>query len=362
MLALVSNINLKRNFVIIVILFLTSNFSYSQKDDIYDNYEVFDGHYHLTNYIQEGVTIQQQLDNMGNVVGRCVLFGIPLQQMWSYGNSGNEAPKYYLDTDAPLYYYSFSDAYIAMQYLSLTDEQKKRFDPMITAFNPADMYAAAHIKRVLQTFPGVFTGIGEFSIHKEFVSSKVAGEVASLLNPALDSIFSFCAETGLLSILHNDIDKPFPKAYTQSYVSDMVDVVRRHPGATIIWAHVGLGRIVRPVKDQITIIKEMCADPTLSNLYFDISWDEVAKYIIRNDSTVQGVADLINAYPDKFLFGSDNVASPDQKTYLGVYYMYQPLWDKLTPDAREKVKKGNYKKLFDEAKSKVRAWEKANPK
>ena len=32
---------------------------------------------------------------------------------------------------------------------------------MITGFNPADMYAAKHIERVLRTFPGVFTGIGE---------------------------------------------------------------------------------------------------------------------------------------------------------------------------------------------------------
>ena len=40
---------------------------------------------------------------------------------------------------------------------------------MITGFNPADMYGVDHIRRVLKTFPGVFTGIGEFSIHKEFV-------------------------------------------------------------------------------------------------------------------------------------------------------------------------------------------------
>ena len=45
---------------------------------------------------------------------------------------------------------------------------------MITGFNPADMHAVDHIRRVLKTFPGVFTGIGEFSIHKEFVSSKAA--------------------------------------------------------------------------------------------------------------------------------------------------------------------------------------------
>ncbi len=360
MLNLISFFRFRNNFVITIILLLVSNFCYSQKDDIYDNYEVFDGHYHITNYIQEGISIQKQLENMGNIVGRCVLFGIPLQQLWSYGNSGDDAPKYYLDTDAPLYYYSFSDAYIAMQYLSLTDEQKKRFDPMITAFNPADMYAADHIKRVLQTFPGVFTGIGEFTIHKEFVSSKVAGEVASLLNPALDSIFSFCAESGLIAIFHNDINKPFPKSYTQNYVKEVIDVFRRHPGANLIWAHVGLGRIVRPVQDQIFILEEMLEDPTLSHVYFDISWDEVAKYIIRSDSTVQRVADLINMYPDRFLFGTDNVASPDQKTYLSVYYMYDPLWKKLTPETREKVKKGNYRRLFDEAEVKVRAWEKAN--
>ena len=82
---------------------------------------------------------------------------------------------------------------------------------MITGFNPADMYGVDHIRRVLQTFPGVFTGIGEFSIHKEFVSAKIAGETASLTNPALDRILDFAAEAGLVVILHNDIDMPFAK-------------------------------------------------------------------------------------------------------------------------------------------------------
>jgi len=59
-----------------------------------------------------------------------------------------------------------------MAYKSLTTDEQARFDPMITGFNPTDMYAADHIRRVLQTFPGVFTGIGEFTIHKEFVSAK----------------------------------------------------------------------------------------------------------------------------------------------------------------------------------------------
>ena len=144
-----------------------------------------DEHVHITNYIQEGTDIHAFLKLMGDKVGRAALFGIPLQQQWSYANSGNYAPTYYLQTDAPLYYYSFTDAVIAMMYKSLTKEEQARFDPMITGFDPADMYAADHIRRVLQTFPGVFEGIGEFTIHKEFVSSKVSGETASLLNLAL---------------------------------------------------------------------------------------------------------------------------------------------------------------------------------
>src|SRR5678815_5814985 len=116
-------------------------------------YELNDSHFHLTNYIQEGTNIQDFLKIMGNKVGRVALFGIPLQQQWSSRVDGDHAPTYYLNTDAPLYYYSFTDAWIAMAYKSLTKEQQARFDPMITGFNPADMYATDHIKRVLKAFP-----------------------------------------------------------------------------------------------------------------------------------------------------------------------------------------------------------------
>ena len=88
---------------------------------------------------------------MGDTVGRSTLFGIPLQQQWSYANSGDFAPTYYLQTDAPLYYYSFTDAYIAMRLSRRSRKaQQARFDPMITGFNPADMYGVDHIRRVLQ--------------------------------------------------------------------------------------------------------------------------------------------------------------------------------------------------------------------
>src|SRR5215831_11165526 len=199
-----------------------------------------DSHFHLTNYVQKSTDVHKYVEQiMGDKVGRSTLFGIPLQQQWSYGNSGDYAPTYYLQTDAPLYYYSFTDAYIARVYQSLPKAQQARLDPMITGFNPTDMYGVDHVRRVLETFPGVFSGIGEFSIHKEFVSSKISGETASLTNPALDRILDFAGEVGLAVILHNDIDMPFAKAGTEPvYLRQMKDLLRRHTKTTIIWAHI----------------------------------------------------------------------------------------------------------------------------
>jgi hypothetical protein len=333
--------------------------------------EFNDSHFHLTNYIQQGIEVGQFLQIMGTRVGRSTLFGIPLQQQWSYQNSGDFAPTYYLHSDAPLYYYSFTDAYIAMAFRALSKEEQARFDPMITGFNPADMYGVDHIRRVLKTFPGVFSGIGEFSIHKEFVSAKIHGETASLTNPALDRILDFAAEAGLVVILHNDIDMPFAKQDTEPvYLAQMKALLERHPKTTIVWAHIGLGRIVHPVQvsaeaaernpTQLAIVEAMLTDPALGHVYFDISWDEVAKYAVATPESTKRVASILNKYPDRFLFGTDTVAPSGPAPYYAVFEMWAPVWRLLTPDASLKVRKGNYERLFDEGRRRVRAWEKAN--
>ncbi len=326
-----------------------------------EKYAFNDCHVHLTNYVQQGTDVRVLLGLMGNRVKRAALFGIPLQQLWSQRVSGDFAPTYYLQADTPLYYYSFTDAYIAMAYRSLSRAEQARFDPMITGFNPADMYAVDHIKRVLTTFPGVFVGIGEFSIHKEFVSSKVAGEVASLQDPALDRVLDFAGEAGLLVLIHNDVDVPFAKPDAKPvYLEQMRLLLARHPKTTIVWAHVGLGRVIHPVKNHAAMIEDIAKDPQFSHVYFDISWNEVAKYLTDSPEAVEISAALINRYPERFLFGTDEVAPTKQDEYLRVYYQYAALWNKLTPDAAQKVRMGNYERLFDAARSKVRAWERAN--
>jgi amidohydrolase family protein len=324
-------------------------------------YEFNDSHFHLTNYIQRGPTLKAFLAIMGNRVGHSALFGIPLQQQWSMNIDGDNGPTYYLNTDAPLYYYSFTDAQIAMEYKSLSPRDQARFDPMITGFNPTDMYARDHIRRVLTTFPGVFTGIGEFTIHKEFVSAKVAGGVASLLDPALDSVLAFAGEVGLLVLIHNDADVPFAKPGSPpAYLAQMRALLLRHPNTTIIWAHTGVGRVVRPVQGHAQMLESLLGDPRLSHLYFDISWDEVAKYLVASDTSIAVSASLVNRYPDRFLFGTDVVAPTDPQMYYRVFDIYKPFLDKLTPTARAQLLRGNYERLFGASRKRVRAWEAAH--
>jgi predicted TIM-barrel fold metal-dependent hydrolase len=325
-----------------------------------------DAHLHLTNYVQKGPDARQLMRVVGNRVGRIAMFGIPLQQEWSHAVSGDLAPTYYLQSDAPLYYYSYTDAHIALAYRSLPKADQARIDPMITGFNPADMYAADHIRRVLEDFPGVFSGIGEFSIHKEFVSGKIASGTPSLLNPALDRVLDFAAQVGLVVLIHNDLDVPFAKSNEPpAHLRDIEALFKRHPKTTIIWAHLGLGRVVSPVEQQGALVSRLLDDPQLANLHFDISWNEVAKYLYREDDRVPGtiarVADVINRHPDRFLFGTDEVAPTSAKQYYSLYEQYAPLWSALTPDAREKTLKGNYLRLFDAARIRVRSWERAHP-
>jgi predicted TIM-barrel fold metal-dependent hydrolase len=225
------------------------------------------------------------------------------------------------------------------------------------------MYGVDHIRRVLTTFPGVFCGIGEFSVYKEFVSSKIAGEKATLGNPALDRILSFAGEVGLVALIHTDIEKPFPKQ-GQPHVMALKtkELFLRHPKTKIIWAHVGLGRVVKPVENQADIIERALNNSELDHIYFDISWDEVAKYAIESEESAKRVAAVINRHPHRFLFGTDCVAPKNLKAMTDVFHKYDQVWKLLTPEASRMVRLENHERLFDQAKRDTRAWENANVK
>jgi predicted TIM-barrel fold metal-dependent hydrolase len=155
-------------------------------------------------------------------------------------------------------------------------------------------------------------------------------------------------------------------------MTQMRDLLIRHPKTSIIWAHIGLGRVVHPAQRSVgtqaverspytmQLVEAALSNPALSHVCFDMSWDEVAKYIVASPEVTARAAAIINKYPDRFLFGTDTVAPASPEAYFAVYEMYAPLWKLLTPEASRKVRLGNYERLFDEGRRRVRAWEAAN--
>jgi hypothetical protein len=110
------------------------------------------------------------------------------------------------------------------------------------------------------------------------------------------------------------------------------------------------------------LFEDMLADPAYKNLYFDLSWDETAKWLDYTDKSLERTAAIIKKYPDRFLFGTDNVAPDKQEKQLYVYHLYDRLWKAVGEEVTYKVAKANYLRLFDEAKTRVRNWEKVNLK
>ncbi len=325
-------------------------------------YLLHDIHFHLTNYVHEGISAPRLLELMGDKVGRVAFFGLPLAQKWDFFVTGKRRPGYYLESDSEMYYYSFIDAMTAAEYLRLPEKDRRRFDPFIVGFNPTDMNAKDHIRNVLKTFPGVFVGIGEFSVHKEIVSSKVTGHKASLKNPALDEILKFAAETGLLVMVHCDIDEMRVTGDMPAHLDDLKGLLARHPGTNVIYAHTGLGRFVGPSKNHVALLEAICGDEKFEHVHFDISWDETAKWIVKDVDTLSAWADLINRHPSRFLFGTDAVAPKEQASYLKTWNDYAPLFEKLTPEASRAIRLSNYERLVDQAIARVRDWESKNLK
>lgn len=367
---------------------------------------IADSHFHSANYAMQGISLKTLVEQyMGDKITRSVVFALPLQQKWDHFEQyadNRMAPNYYIGPQAGMYYYSFVDTMLAMDYLTLPPAYRARLDPMIVGFNPMDQYGVNHIKRTLLLFPGVFAGIGEFSVHKELVAEKISDDrIASLIqpgqpappdinsnsknslySPAIRTIFSFAAEAGLIVSLHSDI---YPVTVThdgrliashadQPYTPGMKQLCLDTPQTTVYWAHTGLGRFVKPTTDHLRRVADLL--DTCPNWYTDLSWDLIQQYIIAPGPDMPPLTEwaaFARKYQDRILWGSDTVIftrnriDTSGKTvagslmpvdeYRAVADLLDPLWKMVGPEVTRKIRYTNHVRLFDAARAKVRTWE-----
>jgi hypothetical protein len=71
----------------------------------------------------------------------------------------------------------------------------------------------------------------------------------------------------------------------------------------------------------------------MRHVYFDISWSEVAKYIVANSDSIRHAAEFVNRYQNRFLFGTTKSLQPIRKTTCVSTTSMAPLWSVISKEA-----------------------------
>ena len=337
-----------------------------------------DAHFHVQDFRAQGIPIPDVVKMMDGNVCRAVLMGLAVTLAHDPVIDGGFAPVYYTQTDGQLLYYNaLQDVLVAHKFLALPEKDRARVDPLMSAFNLKDSRAADYIKLMVRLYPGVWSGFGEIHFKKVEFSEKISGGPPSLYSPSLDAVFDAIGEMGAAAVVHCDHDTPGSldlmkdpvaraafgvESMKPQYLDPFEAFLKRHPNVPMIWAHfMGNGRGVRPYPEHWKYVDELLGDPGFGHVSIDISWGSViAGGIVDTPEHVKMTADLIRKYPDRFLFGSDQIANTDFQVLRKSYDAWAPLWQELGPELTARVCKDNYARVFDASKRNIRAWEAKN--
>ena len=338
-----------------------------------------DSHFHIQDFKADGPPLREILKAIDHHVCRTTVMSLAVTVAHDPLIDRDFAPVYYTQTDGQaLYYNAIQDVLVAHKFLALPEQDRARVDPMMNAFNLKDARAGEYIKKMVQLYPGVWSGFGEIHFKKQEFSEKIAGGPPSLYSPSIDAIFDVIGEMGAVAVVHCDHDTPYNRAFLTDPAAKMIfqgrtpepqyldafkAFLKRHPNVHMVWAHfMGNGRGVLPYPQHWKYLDEMLADPAFRHVAIDLSWGPViAPNLIDTPEHLRMTADLIRKYPTRFLYGSDQGATSDWSIVKRNYDAWDPLWKELGPELTRQVARENYARIFDESRRNMRAWEKAHP-
>ena len=303
-------------------------------------YRFSDAHLHYVDFFQESAGMDELLARMAAAnIDHVMLSGIPVAKKWD--ESEPKRPRYYAGDDASAYWYSATDVLIAHAYRQLPAEQRQRFHPFLSGFNPNDKNADAHIRRMLELDPGLWQGIGEIFTRHDDLTALIHGDVPRANNEALARVYHLAAEYDLPVMLHANITSK--RERNPLYLAEVEEPLRNHPHVRFIWAHAGTSMEIHRHQKKLDFLL-----PTLErmleqypNLYIDLSWTMLRPYLLdRQGSPDPDWVKLVSKYPTRFMLGSDVVGRFDS---LGEYIQgFEPFLDALPETVAHKVARDNF--------------------
>lgn len=303
-------------------------------------YTYSDAHLHYVDFFQESAGMQKLLTAMKeNSIEHVMISGIPVAKKWHEDEP--KRPRYYAGDDADAYWYSATDIYVAAALEKLTPQQRKRFHPFLTGFNPVDKNAVSHIERMLELYPGLWQGIGEVFTRHDDLTALTSGDTPRANNEAMTRIYHLAAERDLPVLIHSNITSK--RERNPLYLQEIEEPLRNHPHVRFIWAHAGTSMEIHRHQEKLDFLFDTLARMLESypNLYVDLSWTMLRPYLTdKNGKPDPKWVELVGRYPDRFMIGSDVVGRFDS---MGEYMQgFDRFLDELPEDVAHKVAKDNF--------------------
>lgn len=302
-----------------------------------------DAQLHYVNFVQETDGMEALFAAMDEArIQDVAIMGLGVAKKWE--ESAPREPRYYMGDEAPVYYYSATDALLATAILALPASQQQRLHPFIAGFNPTDMNAVRHVELMLDMHPGLWKGIGEILTRHDDLTALTKGETPRANHPALEAVYRLAAERSLPVILHSNLTSK--REREPIYREELEEALAGHPDTRFIWAHAGTSAEIHRYQGQIrsldTIVSELLG--THDNLYIDLSWTVLEPYLLEDGKPAASWLALIEQYPERFMIGTDLVGRFDSlgKNIQG----FDQFLDALPEEVADKVARTNFLALL----------------
>jgi predicted TIM-barrel fold metal-dependent hydrolase len=272
-------------------------------------------------------------------IDHVMISGVPVAKKWHEDEP--KRPRYYAGDDAGAYWYSATDVLVAAAVRQLPAEQRGRFHPFLSGFNPNDKNSDAHIRRMLELDPGLWQGIGEVFTRHDDLTALIDGDTPRANNEAMSRIYHLAAEYDLPVLVHSNITSQ--RERNPLYLQEVEEPLRNHPHVRFIWAHAGTSMEIHRHQKRLDFLL-----PTLArlleaypNLYIDLSWSVLRPYLLdKNGKPDRQWLALVQRYPERFMLGSDVVGRFDG---LGDNLTaFAPFLDALPEAVARKVARDNF--------------------
>lgn len=310
------------------------------------DYRFSDSHLHIVDFFQRGEALDALLAEMdAQAIDHAMISGIPLMKKWHEDEP--KRPRYYSGDNGGLYWYSATDNYLVEALAELSAKDRQRLHPFMVGFNPTDKNAAEQIEKLLKLYPGVWQGIGEVLTRHDDLTALTQDEPARANSEAMHRIYRLAARHKLPVLLHSNITSK--RERNPLYLQELEEALSQHPNTNIIWAHAGTSKTLHRYQGKMDFllptVKALLAEH--DNLYIDLSWTVLNPYLLNDDEQADPAwLALIEAYPTRFLIGSDGLGSYDS---IGeTLQAFTPFLDALNSDTAAKLASENFLALLPE--------------